>query len=104
MGDCNEDHSAVRWAAERLLDRKEPRKILMVLSDGQPAAEGMQEVLAYNLKEEVKRLDKMGVECVGMGIKSTAVRHYYKDNVVINNISELPIQAMKKMSQLLTKV
>jgi cobalamin biosynthesis protein CobT len=102
VGSQNPDGECVRWAAKRLEARKQKRKILIVMSDGMPATgEGAYGVLNADLKKTVAQLKKAKIEVVGFGIQTDSVKHFYDDTVVINNLSELPTKAMKKLSKVL---
>jgi cobalamin biosynthesis protein CobT len=103
-GGNNCDPESVRWAANRLSQAKQKRKILIVMSDGRPATgDSDMRLLRGALKETTEKIAASGMEVVGLGIMSDAVREFYKDHVVIHNISELPTVAMAKLSKLLTK-
>ena len=103
----NGDGDALLAAGERLLRRPEERKILIVLSDGQPAVS----LSSWNLKGElhahlhmvIADLAKNGVETFGIGIDSDAVRDYYPRHVVIREVSELPGIVMGEMKKMLMK-
>ena len=84
----NADGESILWAYHRLRPRKEKRKLLVVLSDGQPASSrGDADALT---KRVVKQIEKDGeVEIYGIGIMSHAVERYYTNNTVINDSSEL---------------
>jgi cobalamin biosynthesis protein CobT len=100
----NPDGECVAWAAKRLALRKEKRKILMVLSDGQPATgDGAHAKLCTDLRKKVELISKSGIEVVGIGIETSAVKDYYPDYLVLNSVSELPVAGMKKLSKLIAK-
>jgi len=104
VGVQNPDGECVRWAAKRLAERREARKILIVLSDGAPATgDGSCRILNSDLKKAVKDITKSGIECVGLGIQTHSVQEFYTDNVVIDNIKDLPSKAMSKLSKILLK-
>lgn len=104
VGQQNPDGECVFWAAKRLAQRKEKRKIMLVLSDGEPATtEGRKNILQADLKNRIKQLRKSGIECIGIGIMTDCVKHFYPDYVVISEISDLPKAAMKKLSALIAK-
>jgi cobalamin biosynthesis protein CobT len=87
----NNDAIAVEYAGERLMKCREPRKILIVLSDGAPADAGVNpSVLNRTLVRNIERLEKAGVETFGIGIQSKAVEQFYKNRDTIQNVSELP--------------
>lgn len=95
----NVDGECLEYAAARLLKRREKRKVMIVLSDGQP-------VEAHNagphLKMVVQDLIKIGIEPIGIGIESNAVERFYPKHVVLRNAAELPGQIMKQLRELLT--
>ena len=98
----NYDSESIRWAANRLMLRKEPRKILIVFSDGHPCAHANESVLSKDLKKTAKEIGKK-VELIGIGIQSDAVRSYYSKNVVVNHIEDLPSTAMIQLQKALLK-
>lgn len=88
----NTDGEAVYYAAERLARRPEARKILFVLSDGNPQGGGRN--LERHLRQVVTTITKAGIEVFGFGIKTDAVLDYYNkktgaESIVINDVSEL---------------
>ena len=85
----NVDGECLQYAADRLLKQKEPGKTIIVLSDGQPCACGSTYGFINDLKSKIKDLEKK-INIVGIGIQTNAVRDYYKKNVVINEINDLP--------------
>lgn len=68
---------------ERLLSRKEPRKILLVLTDGVPNNGEATDYAIESLKSE-------GVELMAIGILHEGVKDYFDNNSVIKQLSELP--------------
>jgi cobalamin biosynthesis protein CobT len=94
----NIDGECLEYAAIRLAKRKEKRKVLIVLSDGQPAGA---ENADGHLKMTVEKLTKMGFELIGIGIKDGSVRHYYPKSVVLHNIADLPGSIMKELRTIL---
>ncbi len=97
---ANADADAVMWAYNRLRKRKEPRKLLIVLSDGAPAS-----CYAYgsshdSLMAAVNRIEHEGkVEVFGLGIKSDAVSEYYRNHQVIRepeDINEALLNVLKE--------
>lgn len=104
VGSQNPDGECVAWAAKRLAERREKRKILIVLSDGMPATgDGDYGRLNSDLKTKVEKIQKSGIECIGVGIETESVKRFYKDYVVLGNVKDLPKSAMKKLSSLITK-
>jgi len=68
--------------------KKQPlkRKILIVLSDGNPLAGGNKQKAIRQLKNNVARIEKSGVEVIGIGM-GINVSQYYPKNIEINGTS-----------------
>lgn len=98
---CNNvDGECVQIAANRLMSRPESKKIMIVLSDGWPCADGDDFALRQHLKDTVQELEKK-INIVGIGIISDAVETYYKKNVVLEDIKDLPGTVIKRVQELL---
>ena len=104
--DQNHDAEAVRWAAQMLLQQKQKRKVLLVLSDGYPATGEpgkAHEAQRVYLHEVVHNMRVEGVEVVGFGIDTRSVHEYYKPwSVEINRLAEVPDVVLNQMKFLLT--
>jgi cobalamin biosynthesis protein CobT len=97
-GLCNNiDGECVETAGHRLAQRMETRKVMIVLSDGMPHGYGDSHRQAKHLQNVVNNFNKMGIETIGIGIESTAVRKFYKKHVVLNDLEQLPGQIMKEL-------
>lgn len=94
----NTDGESLEYAALRLIPRRERRKVMIVLSDGQPVGAGSRD----HLRETVKKLGKMGVETVGIGIQSNAVQDFYPKSMVLNDVKDLPAAVMGELKRILT--
>jgi cobalamin biosynthesis protein CobT len=97
----NIDGEAVQYAAQRLAQRREKGKLLIVLSDGAPACYGDNRALSAHLKAVVKELPRKGIQVVGIGIQTTTVQQYYPKSMVISNTEELPRAVMSQLRALL---
>jgi len=90
--DSNADGDFLLWAYGELMKQKAQRRILFVLSDGQPAAtdnHGNWDIDAYT-KKVATDITKTGlIEIYGIGIEDETVEHFYKDHCVIKNSNEL---------------
>lgn len=85
------------WAARaKLLQRPEPRKIVLVLTDGCPNN-------GYETAAATARLQKDGIEIAAIGMKCDAVRQYWKNHQVIYSMQELPAAMFGVMEDLLTR-
>ena len=96
----NIDGECIQIAARRLAKQKSERKIMIVLSDGSPCCPYTKN-LRPHLKKVVNSLNEDNIEVIAIGIQTDCVREYYKKNVVINNIDELPETTMKELTKLL---
>ena len=85
----NSDGDGIAYATHMLQQRKEPRKVLIVLSDGSPSGRDWAgDVEAYT-KRTVEYAEKAGIDVYGIGIKDDNVTRFYKKNLVVNDISNL---------------
>ena len=103
VGGQNIDGESVGWAAARLMARKERRKILLVLSDGNPAGfvVGNRAAFYAHLRDTVKGIEKAGVSVAAIGIMSSSVKDFYKNWVVVNDINSLSGVAMEQLSKMM---
>lgn len=85
----NADGDAVMWAYRRLAERKEQRKLLIVMSDGAPCngfkGHGHDALLAATRQIQ----DTTDVELFGLGIKSEAVKQYYDNYEVVTELEDI---------------
>ena len=104
----NIDGEALKWAYNKILKRKEERKILMVISDGAPVDDSTlstntTDYLENNLKQTVKWIEKnSSVELLAIGIGHDVTRYYNKaikitdvqdlGDVMINQLTDLFIE------------
>ena len=108
----NIDGEALRWAYNKIVARKEERKILMVISDGAPVDDSTlstntSDFLENNLKQTVKWIEKSSsVELLAIGIGHDVTRYYNKaikiadvqdlGDVMINQLTDLFSEEEKK--------
>jgi cobaltochelatase CobT len=95
----NVDGESVLMAASRLKKRPEPGKFMIVLSDGRPACSGGTTELYAHLKQATREIESAGIKLVGIGIKSEAVREFYRNYAIVNDIEELPRILMKEIQR-----
>lgn len=101
-GGCNADGESITWAGKRLAERKEKRKIMIVLSDGQPSYGGANhEVLAGDLKRVINIMPKAGIEPIGIGICTDDPKLFYDDYVIVNDVSKLSTVVVSKLAKML---
>ena len=101
----NIDGEAILWAYNRLIKRKEERKILMVISDGAPVDDSTLSVnsgdfLEKHLKKIVKYIEsKSNIEILAIGIGHDVSR-YYSKAIKITDVQELGDVMINQLSQL----
>ena len=83
---CNNDGWAINEITKMLEKRPEKNKILIVLSDGQPAPSPSYR--QYDLRIEAKKAEKVA-KVYGIGINSKAVENYYRRHIIIHDPAEL---------------
>jgi cobaltochelatase CobT len=109
----NIDGEALKWAYNRILKRKEERKILMIVSDGAPVDDSTlstntSDYLENNLKQTVKWIEKNSfVELLAIGIGHDVTRYYNKaikiadvqdlGDAMINQLTDLFSENKKKI-------
>lgn len=96
----------MEFAARRLIRRKEKRKIMIVMTDGEPGGhvfnpQTMNDHWAYKRQsaDMVKAIEAAGVDLVGIGIQHAGPTAYYSNSMVIQTLDEMP----KQLLQLLKK-
>ena len=108
----NIDGEALKWAFNKMIKRKEDRKILMVISDGAPVDDSTlstntSDYLESNLKRTVKWIEsKSDIELLAIGIGHDVTRYYNKavkitdvqdlGDVMINQLTDLFVEKNKK--------
>lgn len=98
----NPDGDAIVYSFDRLIRRKEPRKLLIVFSDGQPATMRDGDICWYT-KKVIKEIEtKSPVEIVGVGIQTDSVKEYYKENYVIQDTHQLENALLSLIERKLT--
>jgi len=86
----NADADALLFAAQRMVNRREARKILIVLSDGSPSVGYDCSDPADNLHYIIKEVNRMRIETYGIGIQSNSVCTFYGDHTkVIHDTDQL---------------
>ncbi|MEH6533820.1 MAG: hypothetical protein V7735_21115 [Photobacterium frigidiphilum] len=101
----NIDGEALLWAYQRLLARREPRRILLTISDGKPMdqptlRENDQRMLEQHLHQVIKGIEQDDrVELAAIGIGHDIAR-YYANAITIYNTKELGEVLLKQLEQL----
>jgi hypothetical protein len=98
----NVDGESIEIAAQRLAQRPEERKVLIVLSDGNPAcSSGESHKIDPHCKAAVEKTMKAGIETIGIGVLDTAVRRFYPKHIILNDLKELPALVMGELKRIL---
>jgi cobaltochelatase CobT len=101
----NIDGEALLWAHNRLRERTEQRKILMVISDGAPVDDSTLSVnpgnyLEKHLREVIRDIERLGdVELTAIGIGHDVTR-YYRRAVTIVDAEQLGGVMLERLAEL----
>ena len=104
----NIDGEALKWAYNKILRRKEERKILMVISDGAPVDDSTlstnaSDFLENNLKQTVKWIEKSSsVELLAIGIGHDVTR-YYDKAIKIADVQDLGDAMINQLTDLFSE-
>lgn len=74
-------HAALWYAASSVLATREERKVIMILTDGQPDDQDLTRAI-------IKRCEATGIELVGVGV-CFDTSHLFDRSICINDVSEL---------------
>jgi cobalamin biosynthesis protein CobT len=95
----NDDANSILFAWQRLVKRKEPRKVMIVMSDGSPASSGPCDPWGMLVKV-LKDIKEDGrVKMYGVGILDTNVEDLYEHRTVISKGSEIEDKLLEVMKQ-----
>ncbi len=101
----NIDGEALSWGYQRLINRKESRKILMVISDGAPVDDSTLSVnpgnyLEKHLREVINQIERQrDIQLLAIGIGHDVTR-YYKKAVTLMDMEELGGTVMNQLTEL----
>ena len=108
----NRDGYSIRLVSEKLLQRSENQKFLLVFSDGEPAAFGYEQNGIVDTHEAVLEARKKGIEVINIflangeideGQQKTIQNIYGKYSILVSNIEELPEVLFPLLKKLLLK-
>lgn len=108
----NRDGLAIRWMTEQLLRRPETQKVLLIFSDGEPAAYGYEQNGIIDTHEAVAEARRRGIEVVnlflGRGADDESTRRtieniYGRFRVFVPQVSELPDRLLPLLKTWLQK-
>lgn len=87
---------AMTWAARQLAQRREPRKLLLVLTDGEP--DNRSAVVGVTAA-----LERMGIEVYGVGIEHAGVRTLFERHCVVDDLQALPTEILGMLKETMLK-
>jgi len=85
----NWDEEHLLFAFQRLQERREPKKVLIVISDGQPNGD------ANLLINTVQGVERQGVKIIGIGIGADYVRQIYPHAIVVTDFRQMAEELMQ---------
>lgn len=85
---------ALLWAGMKITHRKEPRKIVIVMTDGQPDD-------VNDAKRSMTRLKDCGIETYGIGILDSTILNWMNNSRVIGDVAQLPQALMDVLKEAL---
>lgn len=98
-GGCNRDGLAFRYMGQRLAQRQETNKLLIMISDGQPNDNGYGGSVARDdIRQGKLMLKKQGVHtfAAAIGDDKEVIKEIYKDAFLnISDLKRLPIQMVR---------
>jgi hypothetical protein len=96
----NPDGENILWAYQRLKGRKEKKKILIVFSDGSPAASRSQGGIFQFTKQVISEIENEKiVDIYGIGIEDESVKSLYTHQCTIKNSSEISEKLLTVIEQ-----
>ncbi len=102
----NIDGEALLFAKSRLMQQAEKRKILLVISDGNPVddstnSSNSEDILSLHLHHVINNIEKKSkIEVVGIGI-GHSTKEFYRNSIAIKNLEELGDVMIEKIAYLL---
>lgn len=100
----NPDGDSIIWAYDRIKNRTEKKKLLIVMSDGQPAASRYSKGLGKFTKQTVKEIEASRVEIYGLGLCDESVAGYYKHHSTVKTAAEIPQKLLELIDRKLFHV
>jgi nitric oxide reductase activation protein len=108
----NRDGFAIRLMSERLMQRSEKQKFLLVFSDGEPAAFGYEQNGIVDTHEAVLQARKQGIEVINVFLSNDEIEEaqrkmieniYGKFSILVSDVEELPDVLFPLLRRLLIK-
>jgi len=96
----------IKLAANRLAQRKETKKVLFILTDGETYGGGhtnLNIALRDATKEYIQKISRAGIHVVGFGIENDSMEYYCPDFISVNNLDVFAKEFFSKLMKFLTK-
>ena len=87
---------ALWWCATALLFRQEERKVLLVITDGEPNDRN-------TARDVIQRYLNSGIEAIGLGIELPMIEELFPTSQIIRNVQQLPKALFRLLEQALTR-
>ena len=100
----NAEVDALRWAVPHLLARPEPKKVLMVLGDGDPCIgnDSLNYKLSRAYKKYISDCKALGIYCIGFGL-GCDLSQFYGEDYVSCDASDVGQKMLEKLTQVLNR-
>jgi cobalamin biosynthesis protein CobT len=106
VGEClcdNVDGESLVYAYNRIVRRKEKRRIMIVLSDGSPAGGYTKGDISVYTKHVIKAIEASPIEIMGVGLEHEGVSHWYKHSDVIPSATQIEASLIRIIDKQLFK-
>nr|WP_163503637.1 hypothetical protein [Halomonas socia] len=106
LGHENIDGEALYWAAKRLIRQPQPRKVLIVLSDGAPydkatAQANGREFLEQHLRRIIQEIDQSAITLAAIGTGQDVAR-FYRQALTVRRPEAVAESLFERLGDLLT--
>ncbi|MDR5906856.1 cobaltochelatase CobT-related protein [Franzmannia qiaohouensis] len=106
LGHENIDGEALYWAAKRLIRQPQPRKVLIVLSDGAPydkatAQANGREFLEQHLRRVIQEIDQSAISLAAIGTGQDVAR-FYRQALTVRRPEAVAESLFERLGDLLT--
>lgn len=101
----NPDGENILWAHDRLVKRKEKKKLMIVMSDGSPAASKSSSGLGEFTLKIIREIEaSKHVDIYGLGLCSSSVEYFYKAHSVVNDPEDIPSKLLELIERKIINV
>ena len=94
----NVDGESIAYGYGRIKQRKEKRKLMIVLSDGSPCGGYSRGDIQMYTQDVIRSIESSPVELLGVGIMYDAVKHYYKRWATIDSATDIQASLLSIIS------